>query len=295
MQAISIGEVLWDVIGSAEHLGGAPFNFALHLRNLGHSVHFVSTVGADERGRRALGCMHDMGLPTDHIPQLAEYPTGTASVRLDGNGQPRFVINHPAAYDFPVLSDAEAAQLCSKAPDLIYFGTLFQMSVPAREVTLKILDRCPAAGRFYDVNLREDSYEPELVRDLMARATVVKVNDDEVSMITNMFSDPAESLEQFCRNYARKFGWEAVCVTRGARGCVLLVEDRFVSSAGYPVPVVDTIGAGDAFAAALAHGLGAGWEPDEIGDFANRVGALVASRAGATPRWTVEEAAALRH
>lgn len=295
MQAISIGEVLWDIIGSAEHLGGAPFNFALHLRNLGHSVHFLSAVGDDERGQRVLRRMRDTGLSTNYTPQLAQYPTGTASVLLDGNGQPRFVINHPAAYDFPLLPDADAARLCSPAPNLIYFGTLFQMSPPAREVTLKILDRCPSTRRFYDVNLRSDSYEPELVRDLMARANVIKVNDEEVSMITSMFSDPAESLEQFCRNYARKFGWEAVCVTGGAEGCVLLVQDEFVASPGYPVPVVDTIGAGDAFAAALAHGLEAGWKPDKIGDFANRVGALIASRAGATPPWTIQEAAALRH
>lgn len=294
VQAISIGEVLWDLVGGAEHLGGAPFNFALHLRNLGHSVDFVSAVGSDDRGQQVLRRMQESGLSTDYVPQLAEYATGTASVLLDRDGQPRFVINHPAAYDFPVLSEAEATQLCSKTPDLIYFGTLFQMSPPARKLTLKVLERCPGARRFYDVNLRADSYEPDLVRDLMAGATIIKVNDDEVSMITSMLLEPAETLEQFCRNYARKFGWEAVCVTRGAEGCVLLVGDTFVSSMGYKVPVVDTIGAGDAFAAALAHGLVAGWAPHKIADFANRVGALVASRAGATPRWTIEEAVALR-
>jgi fructokinase len=295
VQAISIGEVLWDIIGSAEHLGGAPFNFALHLRNLGHSVYFISAVGGDERGQRVLSRMHEVGLTTKRVAQLAQYETGTASVLLDNNGQPRFEITHPAAYDFPVLADAEAEQLCSNAPDLIYFGTLFQMSPPAREVTIKVLKRCSAARRLYDVNLRADSYKPDLVRDLMSRATVVKVNEDEVAMITSMFSDRAESLQQFCRNYARQFGWEAVCVTRGAEGCALLVEDTFVTSPGYQVPVADTIGAGDAFAAALAHGLVAEWEPGKIADFANRVGALLASRVGATPPWTLAEAAALRH
>jgi fructokinase len=294
VQAISLGEVLWDVIGDAEHLGGAPFNFALNLRNLGHSVHFVSAVGSDERGHKVLSRMQEMGLPTSHLHQLQDYPTGTASVLLDRTGQPRFVINHPAAYDFPLLSDSEAEQLCSRTPDLIYFGTLFQMSPPAREVTFRLLNRCPGAQRFYDVNLRVNSYEPDLVRELMSRATVVKVNDDEVTAITAMFSDRIESLEQFCRAYASKFGWQAVCVTRGEKGCVLLLDDSFVTSPGYQVPVIDTIGAGDAFAAAFAHGFVGRWPPDKIADFANRVGALVASRAGATPRWTIEEAAALQ-
>jgi fructokinase len=294
MQAIAIGEVLWDVVGNAEHLGGAPFNFALHLRNLGHSVHFVSAVGVDDRGQRVLNRMQVEGLITNHVAQLPAYPTGTASVLLDENGQPQFVINHPAAYDFPVLSEDGLERLRSIKPQLIYFGTLFQMSPPARQLTLKLLDKCPAARRFYDVNLRAGSCTPVLVNELMSFATVVKVNDDEVAKIRSMFHERPESLEQFCRDYARKFGWEAVCVTRGAEGCVLLVGDTFVTSPGYQIRVVDTIGAGDAFAAALAHGLVAGWEPHRIADFANRVGALVASRAGATPHWTLADAAALR-
>jgi fructokinase len=295
MQAISIGEVLWDVIGSAEHLGGAPFNFAVHLRNLGHSVHLVSAVGADPRGQKILSRMAVMGLPATYVRQVTSYPTGTASVVLDGMGQPRFVINHPAAYDFPVLSEPETTQLCSLSPELIYFGSLFQMSSQARRLTLKLLQSCPAGRRFYDVNLRADSYQPALVGELMSHATVVKVNDDEVGTIAAMFGTPADSLESFCRSYAGKFRWEAVCVTRGAQGCVLLIGDTFVTSPGYAVPVADTIGAGDAFAAAFAHGLVSGWDPRTIADFANRVGALVASRAGATPPWTLDEAAALQH
>ena len=295
VHAISIGEVLWDVIGPAEHLGGAPFNFALHLRNLGHSVDFISAVGNDERGRRVLTRMREAGLSTAYVAQLSGRATGTASVLLDAHGQPRFVINHPAEYDFPRLLEEEAERLCSDNPQLIYFGTLFQMSPPAREVTLKVLRKCPAARRFYDVNLRADSYTPDLVYDLMSRATVVKVNEDEVGTIRSMFLEPAVSLEQFCRDYARKFGWEAVCVTCGAAGCVLLMDGTLVTSPGYSVPVVDTIGAGDAFAAGLAHGLTAGWNPDRVADFANRLGALVATRHGATPAWRVEEATALRH
>jgi fructokinase len=239
--------------------------------------------------------MHEMALATDYVRQSPDYATGTAEVVLDESGQPRFAINHPAAYDFPVLSEAEARQLCSREPDLIYFGTLFQMSPQAREVTAKVLDSCSGVRRLYDVNLRVGCYTPALVHDLMSRATLVKVNEEEVATITSMFGGMSKSAEQFCRDYARKFGWEAVCVTRGPHGCLLLLGDSFVASAGYQVNVADAIGAGDAFAAALAHGIVSGWSADEIADFGNRVGALVASRPGATPRWSMEEAAALRH
>jgi fructokinase len=102
------------------------------------------------------------------------------------------------------------------------------------------------------------------------------------------------SLEEFCRGYARMFGWKAVCVTTGAQGCVALIDSEYIEARGYSVEVADTVGAGDAFAAAFVHGLYEGWRPREITDFANRVGALVASRTGAIPAWTVEEACALK-
>jgi len=290
---ISIGEVLWDVLGESEHLGGAPFNFAAHLSRLGHCVSFISAVGADARGQRVLDSMPGMGLSTRHVRQVDQYPTGTATVTLDAKKQPHFVIGRPAAYDFPQLSETACRELLSLPPDWIYFGTLQQMSPTARQLTSELLNSAGGVRRFYDLNLRPDSWEPTLVRESLARATVVKLNDTEVEEVAKMFGQPFANFRDFCRSYAVKFGWEAVCITRGATGCVLLSGDEYLESPGYPVIVADAVGAGDAFAAAFVHGLGNGWPPARIADFANRVGALVASRAGAIPSWTIEEAEAL--
>jgi fructokinase len=289
LKIVSIGEVLWDVIGDQEHLGGAPFNFAAHARKLGHDVHFVSAVGCDERGDRVLERMAQMDLSTRFVRRAGGFPTGIASVTLDGSGQPSFRIEHPAAYDFPELTEEDLQELLSPAPDWVYFGTLLQMSSQAHEVTGRLLAATGGARRFYDVNLRPSCYEPRLVRDLMSQATVVKLNDEEVSMVDRMCGRSHATLEDFCRDYAALFGWEAVCVTRGAEGCVLLAGSEVFNSPGYRVQVADTVGAGDAFAAALVHGLGSGWSPVQVGDFANRVGALVASRPGAIPPWTMDD------
>jgi len=286
---ISIGEVLWDLVGSAEHLGGAPFNFAAHLAALGHNVFFISAVGADERGQRALERMSEMSFSSRYVRRLIEDRTGVVTVTLDKQGQPQFVIHRPAAYDFPQLNESELNELVFCLPEWIYFGTLLQMSPQARQLTIKILDSNLKARRFYDVNLRANCYEAGLVRDLMSRASVVKLNEHEVAEIGRLLGGPPCSLEEFCRSYSQLFRWEAVCVTCGADGCVLLIGDRYVTARGYPVRVVDTVGAGDAFAAAFVHGFGAGWPASEIADFANRVGALVASRPGAIPKWSLEE------
>jgi fructokinase len=293
MNILSIGEVLWDVFGDTEHLGGAALNFAAHARILGHSVSFISAVGDDQRGQRVIERLEAMGLPTRFLHRVKEQPTGIVTVSLDASGQPHFTIHRPAAYDFPELSEADLQELSSQRPDWIYFGTLFQMSPQAKALTLKLIGANPKARRFYDVNLRENSYKASLVNELVTYATAVKLNDQEVDTIQTMLGWSYRSLEDFCRGGAQKFGWEAVCVTRGESGCALAVGGQYVEAKGYKVRVADTVGAGDAFAAAFVHGLGQGWTPLEIADFANRVGALVASRPGGTPRWAIEETAGL--
>jgi fructokinase len=294
MRIISIGEVLWDVIGEQEHLGGAPFNFAAHARRLGHEVEFVSAAGKDERGDRVLEKMAELRLSARYVRRVDGQPTGTVTVSLDSAGQPQFIIHRPAAYDFTELSSADLEQLFASNPEWICFGTLFQAFGQGRQAVSKLMERNRSARIFYDVNLRKDCYDRSLVQDLMSVAKVVKLNDAEAIEIDRMFGRIHLGLEDFCRSYVRRFGWESVCITQGPLGCTMLSGGELIRAEGYTVAVADAVGAGDAFAAAFIHGLSQGWPPAEIADFANRVGALVASRPGAIPPWTLEEVTALR-
>jgi fructokinase len=289
MKIISIGELLWDVIAGAEHIGGAPFNFSAHAARLGHEVIFLSAVGKDSRGERALAIVRDLGLPTQFIHRMDGLPTGIVTVQLDTAGQPHFAIHRPAAYDGLYLTDTEIARLASFQPDWIYFGTLHQALAQPRALTDRLRAACPAARRFYDINLRMNCYTPALVRDLMKCADVVKLNEDELRTIARAAGTSATSIEEFCRQYSRRNGWQAVCVTRAEKGCALLVGEQYIEVEAYPVRVVDAVGAGDAFAAGFLHGLEQKWPAARIGDFANRLAALVASRRGAVPLWTLEE------
>jgi len=293
MKIISLGEVLWDILPSREHLGGAPFNFAWHAHNLGHRVCFVSAVGNDQRGSRTLEQMADLGLSAQFIRREANYPTGTVTVTLDSLGLPQYVIHRPAAYDFPALGPAEFEALLNPAPAWIYFGTLQQMSAPAHDLLLKLMTAAPAAKRFYDVNLRVDCFTPELVRNLALHSHILKLNEQEIPVLREMSELQGDSLEQFCRNCLRAFQLDAVCVTLGPKGCALLMDNEYLEAPGFSAKVADSIGAGDAFSAALIHGIGAGWTAARIAEFANRIGALVASRPGGTPKWTMAEAMAL--
>lgn len=293
VNAISIGEVLWDIVGQEEHLGGATFNFSAHLSRLGHKVSFISGVGADQRGQRIIDRMSQLGLETEYLHTDKDHPTGTAAVALASDGQPKFVLQRPAAYDFPQLSAAQCDRLFSCPVDWIYFGTLHQIYPQARQLTRDLLDRASGARRFYDVNLRADGYTPELIQHLMSQATIVKLNNEEVDAIALMFGSRHDSLEEFCRRYAELYKWMGVCVTRGSLGCTVFVDGQYLEAPGYAIQVMDTVGAGDAFAASFLHGLGNGWSLPKVADFANRVGALVASRRGALPDWTIAEAKTL--
>jgi fructokinase len=285
--------VLWDVLPSTEHLGGAPFNFAWHAHNLGHEVCFVSAVGNDLHGNQALEQMAEAGLATRFISRVSNYSTGTVTVAMDSLGLPQYAIHRPAAYDFPALSPSDFDALLNPAPDWIYFGTLQQMSAPAHDLTLKLLSDARSAKRFYDINLRTNSFTPELVQRLARHANVLKLNEQEVPVLREIAGIEGTSSERFCRDCLSAFQMEAICITLGPEGCALLINNEYVESPGFPVKVADTIGAGDAFSAALVHGINAGWAASQIAGFANRVGALVASRPGGTPKWSIDEAMAL--
>lgn len=279
MRVASLGEILWDLIGERELLGGATFNFSVQLSRLGHDVCFISAVGDDDRGRRALDAASRTGLSTKFIRIVTEAPTGTVSVILDAQGQPSYVIHRPAAYDFAAIPEQQID------PDWLYHGTLHFM-----EPRMYALRHCyPDARRFYDINLRKDSYTTPLVMELLHLADVVKLNDDELVRVQEMAGTSHASIEAFCRDYASRFQWEAVCVTRGERGCALLKGGEYVEVSGVPVNVVDTVGAGDAFAAAFLHGLDQEWPAAKIGVFANRLGAMVAGRPGGVPEWSRSE------
>jgi len=293
MKLISIGEILWDVIGDQEHLGGALLNFSVHASRLGHNVSIVSAVGADQRGDRALEAMSGMGLSIGCVQRSDEWPTGIVTVTLAGDGQPEFEIHRPAAYDSMKVDTGALERLAAWNPDWICYGTLLSMYPRGRNLLLGTMDAIPRARRFYDVNLRPKSFTSELVLELLGRATVVKLNQDEVRSLDLMFQRKTRTLEEFCRDHVARFGWEAVCVTRGELGCAMLVRDHYVEIPGYCVQVADAVGAGDAFSAAFLHGIEAGWPAAQVGDFANRLGALVASRPGGAAPWSIEEIAAL--
>ncbi len=279
-QIISIGEVLWDVFPAEEHIGGAAFNFAAHAVRLGADVRFISAVGNDARGVAARQRMRELGVDDRLVATVTAVPTGYVTVVLDA-GQPSYRIHRPAAYDFP----PPFPETPDVAAAWIYIGTLSQLAPQVRQVTRHVMAALPAARLFYDLNLRRDSFTPDLIRELLGESDVLKMNHEEARELGALLGVGATTPAA----WAERFELETVCVTHGAEGCELWSDGKSVTVPGVPVTVADAVGAGDAFAAALVHGLDRQWPLEQVGRMANRLGALVASRSGAVPAWTVAE------
>ncbi|HWF65691.1 MAG TPA: carbohydrate kinase [Acidobacteriaceae bacterium] len=293
MRIISVGEILWDVIGGSEYLGGAPFNLCAHLARLGHQAFFVSAVGCDDRGRRALERAEELGIDVRYVNRTQHAPTGISEVTLNDEGHGEHKLLRPAAYDFVQLTEDQRLALADEQPAWLCYGTLAQIESNPRLLTQQLMQENSSAKRFYDVNLRPNSWTSDLVNQLCREANAIKLNEEEASVLSGVFGLPPHPLNRFCEMASERFEFDVVCVTRGPDGCALWRNGEYVESPGFVVSIGDTVGSGDAFSAALLHGLQAGWPVREIAQFANRVGALVASRSGATPTWTLEEAMAL--
>ena len=290
MRILSIGELLWDVIGDQEYLGGAPLNFSVSSQRLGSDVAFVSAIGADQRGALAIQLIQALGLSPRFIQIVPGCDTGAAFVTTDEFGSATFQIKRPAAFDFLNIQESMLSDFADMRPDWIYFGTLAQTDPRNETILHRLVARVPEAGCFYDMNLREGHWSLDLVQRLSRLASIIKLNESEAETLFRLTRSLERfSLEEFCRYWSSTYNIETICITLGGAGCAVFINGTLRTYPGYTIKVVDTVGAGDAFAAAFLHGLHLGWPVERIAPFANSLGALVASRAGATPAWTIDE------
>ena len=290
LRVLSLGEVLWDKFDDQEFLGGAPLNFSANSRRLGHEVTLLTAVGSDERGSRALKAMEGMGISTRFVQTSLERPTGLALVSTDGFGNGTFTIPRPAAFDTLHVDAGLLSQIRDLQPDWIYYGTLALTAANTEEILIEITNDTVQAKRFYDMNLRTGHWNLQLVQRLSRMADVIKLNESEADLLFRLdCGNESFSIQAFCESWSEKHRVEMICVTLGSKGCSVYSKGVFNTFPGFSVSVVDTVGAGDAFAAGFLHGFHRGWPTKKIARFANGLGALIASRAGATPMWTIDE------
>jgi fructokinase len=280
-RCLGLGEVLWDLLPGGRQLGGAPTNFTYHAHALGAKAGLLSRVGNDELGREILTRLTRLGVDTDGVTVDPHAPTGTVSVALDAQGHASYTIHEQVAWDF--LEFTPAVRRAAEEADAVCFGTLAQRHAIARDTIRAVLRTVPPrALRILDINLRQQFYSPALAQDSLGLANVLKLNEHELPQLAQWLALQATEPEQL-EQLARRYGLLAVALTQGARGSMLWLDGLVVSRPAAEVKVVDTVGAGDSYTAALALGLLAGEPADKIIEQAHRVAEYVCTQPGAIP------------
>ncbi|MBL6764302.1 MAG: carbohydrate kinase [Verrucomicrobiae bacterium] len=273
---VGLGEILWDIFPNARHFGGAPANVAAHARELGAQGAIASAVGRDPLGREAREVMSARNLDTSAVFD-SDYPTGTVTVRLDAAGKASYEFAPDTAWDHLRWTD-ELATLAARA-DAVVFGTLGQRNAVSRETIHRFLAATrPDCMRVFDVNLRQNFHNPEIIDASLQFADVLKLNDEELPIV---FPGADESALQAL---AAKHKLSLIALTRGGDGAVLTAATELSDLPGVTVEITDTVGAGDSFTAATILGLLARRPLAEINRHASAVAAYVCSQPGATPR-----------
>jgi len=278
---IGIGEILWDLLPSGPQLGGAPANFAYHAHALGGEARVISRVGTDQLGRDIFGRMEAMGLPSAGLQTDETAPTGTVTVELDGKGIPAYTIHENTAWDRIAVTPESLA--LARAADAVCFGSLAQRSPASREAIQDMVSAAPAAAWLvFDINLRQHFYNREIIERSLQLANVLKLNDGELPVLADMFALSGDTARQM-ESLAAAFSLNMVALTRGGEGSLLYRDGAWSECKPLPVDVADTVGAGDAFTAALVLGLLHGEPLDAMHAFASEVAGYVCTCVGAMP------------
>jgi len=285
---VGLGELLWDLLPAGRQLGGAPANFAYIATLLGDSGIPASRVGCDPFGEEALARLGQLGLNADFIQRDSAHPTGTVKVEVDDAGQPRFEISERVAWDF--LEWTPAWQQLAEQADAVCFGSLAQRSSQSRSTIHSFLRAVrPVACRVFDVNLRQHFYDAEILRESMQVTSIVKLNREELPKVMGLLGLDHPDMQESARRLLATYDLQLVCITLGEGGSVLISRNDRSEHPGFKVKVADTVGAGDAFTAALVNRFLRGATLAEMNETANRVGAWVASQPGATPNVAPEK------
>ena len=280
---VGLGEALWDVLPEGKKLGGAPANFAFHAAQFGRRAIAVSAVGEDNLGTETLEEFKKKNLNV--LMPRVPYATGTVQVTVDDQGIPTYDIKENVAWDnIPFTPEIESV---AKQCEAVCWGSLAQRNVVSRQTIQKFLDAMPSDGnrlRIFDINLRQNFYTPEVIRDSLQRCNILKINDEELVTISRLFGYPGLDIRNKCWLLLGKYNLRMLVLTCGVNGSYVFTPGHVSYQPTPKVEVADTVGAGDSFTGSFCASLLRGRSVAEAHEIAVRVSAYVCTQKGAMPR-----------
>ncbi|MBR2191897.1 MAG: carbohydrate kinase [Bacteroidaceae bacterium] len=279
---VGLGEVLWDVLPEGKKLGGAPANFAYHAGQFlgNNNTIAISALGEDRLADETIEALREHGL-NDLLPRVP-YPTGTVQVTLDEQGIPTYDIKENVAWDnIPFDNDIQQIARNCRA---VCFGSLAQRNVVSRETIHKFLDTTPDdCLKIFDINLRQQFYTKEIIKESIQRCNILKINDEELVLIGRMFGYPGLDIENKCWLILGKYNLDMLVLTCGTNGSYVFTPGQMSFQPTPKVEVADTVGAGDSFTGSFCAAILNGKSVAEAHKKAVAVSAFVCTQNGAMP------------
>ena len=276
----AIGEILFDVYPNKKILGGAPMNFLYHIFKLIGQGNIVSRVGRDVLGKKIRSFLFNNNIPTKFIQKDQLHPTGIATVKFDNINQPLFIIDTDRAYDYIELTP-ELERIVKEETECFYFGTLAQRNEVSRKTIQSLFNK--GAKYFYDLNIRENFFNKEVIEQSLKAADVMKANLDELRLLNGLFLTEKFEMNKASEEIIKKFNIGIAAVTLGSEGSVLFKDGEHDYYKPEPVETVDSVGAGDAFASILCIGYLEKWSLKKINRLANNFASEICKIKGALP------------
>lgn len=277
---VGLGEVLWDMLPEGRKIGGAPVNFAYHAGKFGIDTMAVSAIGNDKLGEDTIAEMN--GKHLNHIFPSVPYPTGSVQVSLDEKGVPAYDIKENVAWDnIPFTNEIESVARSCRA---VCFGSLAQRNAVSRNTIRKFIESTPSGCiRIFDINLRQNFYTSNVIRDSLEHCNILKINDEEIMLVSRMFNYDSSNIENVCRTIMEDFSLEMVILTCGTKGSYIFTKGGVSFMPTPKVNVADTVGAGDSFTGSFCAAILRGLPVAEAHKKAVEVSAYVCTQNGAMP------------
>ena len=277
---VGLGEALWDVLPEGKKLGGAPANFAYHAAQFGLDTIAISALGEDKLAEETIDALKEHNL--NYLMPRVPYPTGTVQVTLTGDGIPTYDIKENVAWDNIPLTD-EMLEIAKNAR-AVCFGSLAQRNVVSRENIHKFLDATPDdCVKIFDINLRQQFYTKEVIKESLKRCNILKINDEELVLIGRMFGYPGLDIENKCWLILGKYNLDMLVLTCGTNGSYVFTPGQMSFQETPKVEVADTVGAGDSFTGSFVGSILNGKPVPEAHKTAVQVSAFVCTQNGAMP------------
>ena len=282
---VGMGEALWDVLPEGRKIGGAPANFAFHAGQAGMDARVVSAVGRDALGDETLLTLQQKGLNTDAVARV-DYPTGVVQVTLSEGGIPQYDICEGVAWDN--IPFTPALDELARNAQAVCWGSLAQRSEVSRNCIYRFLDAMPSEqGRLkvFDINLRQHFYSIDVIEASCQRANVLKINEEELVIVSELLRLGTPLVEQQCRLLMERFSLDMLVLTCGSNGSYIFTPVETSFRVTPLVQVADTVGAGDSFTATLVADLLKGEPVGVAHEHAVQLAAYVCTQQGAMAEW----------